>query len=142
MRADSSTEETEATKATRKKTQETSGGFRSRSRSRVIETVEPLLTSWFEIDNLAQATPTSSWRTGSRSVAHRYHEIDEVLQVQGIEDEESVNSAIKIQLHSTKEQKKKLDQMFAAQRAIYNKMVARSCEDLASRLTSRDKKTK
>eukprot|EP00644_Phytophthora_capsici_P008405 jgi/Phyca11/507297/fgenesh2_kg.PHYCAscaffold_26_\ len=142
MRADSSTEETRATKATRKKTQETSGGFRSRSRSRVTETVEPLLTSWFEIDNLAQATPTSSWRTGSRSAAHRYHEIDEVLQVQGIEDEESVNSAIKIQLHSTKEQKEKLDQMFAAQRAIYNKMVSRSCEDLASRLTSRDKKTK
>ncbi|ETL83644.1 hypothetical protein L917_16432 [Phytophthora nicotianae] len=114
-------------------------------RDRVPESqrlLEPLLTSWFDVDNLAQATLPSGWRTTFVPVAHRYHEITEDLQELDIENEESVNSVIKIRLFPTKGQKEKLDQMFAAQRAINNKMVARSRDDRASRLTSRDKAAK
>ncbi|ETM36857.1 hypothetical protein L914_16539 [Phytophthora nicotianae] len=115
------------------------------ARDRVPESqqlLEPLLTSWFDVDNLAQATPQSGWRTTSVPVAHRYHEIAEDLQELDIEYEEFFNSVIKIRLFPTKGHKEKPDQMFAAQRVIYNKMVAWSREDRTKRLTSRDKAVK
>ncbi|KAF1772471.1 hypothetical protein GQ600_5643 [Phytophthora cactorum] len=71
-------------------------------------------------------------------LAHRYSEIAEDLQALDIaEDETANNSAI-----SNQEQKEKLDQMSAAQRAIYSKIVARSRKDRATRLTSRDEAKK
>ncbi|KAK1948085.1 hypothetical protein P3T76_000375 [Phytophthora citrophthora] len=114
-------------------------------RERVPESqrlLEPLLTSWFDVDNLAQAELPSRWRLPCMSVGHRYLEMDEILKTLDVEVEESVNSVIKIRLYPTNGQKEKLDQMFAAQRAIYNQMVALSSDDRKSRLTSRDKEVK
>ncbi|KAG2770578.1 hypothetical protein JG687_00013202 [Phytophthora cactorum] len=49
---------------------------------------------------------------------------------------------IKIRLFPTRKQKEKLDQISAAQRAIYSKMVACLRKDRATRLTSRDEAKK
>ncbi|KAK1935221.1 hypothetical protein P3T76_010987 [Phytophthora citrophthora] len=61
--------------------------------------LEPLLTSWFDVDNLAQAALPSTWRLPCMSVGHCYHEIDETLKALDVEDVESVNSVIKIRLY-------------------------------------------
>ncbi|KAK1945227.1 putative transposase [Phytophthora citrophthora] len=114
-------------------------------RERVPESqrlLEPLLTSWFDVDNLAQSELPSRWRLPCMAVGHRYLEMDETLKALDVEDEESVNSVIKIRLYPTNGQKEKLDQMFAAQRAIYNKMVALSNDDRKTRLASHDKAVK
>ncbi|KAG2866823.1 hypothetical protein PC129_g946 [Phytophthora cactorum] len=113
-------------------------------RDRVPESqrvLKPPLTSWFDVDNLAQATLQHGWRTNPM-LTHRYREIAEDLQALDIAEDETANSMIKIRLFPTREQKEKLDQMFAAQRAIYNKIVARSRKDRATRLTSRDEAKK
>lgn len=56
------------------------------------------------------------------------------------------NSSIKLRLYPTDQQQNKPEQMFATNRAVYNKLVAHSTEDCAERLVvrgraNRDKKT-
>ncbi|KAK1941016.1 hypothetical protein P3T76_007722 [Phytophthora citrophthora] len=69
------------------------------------------------------------------------HITDELAEIGDVGDDDTkVNSMPKLRLYPTKEQKLKLDQLFAANRAVYNKMVAMSKEDRTTRLATRDKK--
>ncbi|RLN47459.1 hypothetical protein BBJ28_00013554 [Nothophytophthora sp. Chile5] len=58
------------------------------------------------------------------------------------ESKEPINSVIKLRLYPTTTHREKLEHMFATNRAVYNKMVARSKEDCATRLVLRGKTSK
>ncbi|KAL3664175.1 hypothetical protein V7S43_011056 [Phytophthora oleae] len=110
-------------------------------RNRVPEgqrVMEPLLTSWFKVDNFIDEDRPNPWRTSSMPPAPiARHIVDELTDL-GVfgDDATKVNSISKLRLYPTKEQKQKLDQMFAANRAVYNKLVGTSKEDRATRLAT------
>ncbi|KAK1944552.1 hypothetical protein P3T76_004464 [Phytophthora citrophthora] len=94
--------------------------------------VESLLTSWFDIRNFANDDIHGDWRTNNIPPPADTVEPDEEMADIDDEDEEDrtlVNSILKLRLFPTSIQKEKLDQMFASNRAIYNKLVACSKDD-------------
>ncbi|KAG7394763.1 hypothetical protein PHYBOEH_004691 [Phytophthora boehmeriae] len=75
--------------------------------------------------NFSDEVIHENWRTNSMPSPASVDERGEDEE----EDTVSVNSVIKLRLYPTSSQKEKLDQMFASNRAVYNKLVACSRED-------------
>lgn len=96
-----------------------------------MRVIEPLLASWVDVTNFADEERTSRWRQMRRSTPQPAQDtvIEDDEEESDEEEEETVNSVVKLRLFPTSDQRAKLDQMFAANRAIYNKLVARSRED-------------
>ncbi|KAK1947958.1 putative transposase L79 [Phytophthora citrophthora] len=97
-----------------------------------LRVVESLLTSWFDIGNFANDDIHGEWRTNNMPPPADTVEPDDEMTDTDDEDEEDstpVNSILKLRLFPTSSQKQKLDQMFASNRAIYNKLVACSKDD-------------
>ncbi|RLN87804.1 hypothetical protein BBJ28_00011735 [Nothophytophthora sp. Chile5] len=107
--------------------------------------VGPLLTSWFDVTNYSDVFRPGPWRTSRMPAALAQEDMQEDLRAVGELSEESkepINSAIKLRLYPTTTHHEKLEHMFATNRAVYNKMVARSKEDCATRLMLRGKASK
>ncbi|ETO72711.1 hypothetical protein F444_11277 [Phytophthora nicotianae P1976] len=98
--------------------------------------VDRLLTSWFDVTNFTDVFRATTWGT-MRTPS--FEDLREDLRALGelSEESKSVNSVIKIRLYPTTLQRGKLEQMFTANRAVYNKLIARSKEDRAMRLVPR-----
>ncbi|ETI37275.1 hypothetical protein F443_16718 [Phytophthora nicotianae P1569] len=98
--------------------------------------VDRLLTSWFDVTNFTDVFRATLWRT-MRTPS--FEDLQEDLRTLGelSEESKSVNSVIKIHLYPTTLQRGKLERIFAANRAVYNKLVASSKEDRAMRLVPR-----
>ncbi|RLN98186.1 hypothetical protein BBJ28_00016940 [Nothophytophthora sp. Chile5] len=107
--------------------------------------VEPLLTSWLDVTNYSDVSRSGPWRTSQMPAAHEQEDLQEDLRaVEELSEEskEPINSVIKLRLFPTTTHREKLEHMFATNRAVYNKMVARSKEDCATRLVLRGKANK
>ncbi|OWY91259.1 hypothetical protein PHMEG_00040235 [Phytophthora megakarya] len=92
-----------------------------------MRVVEPLPASWVDVTNFADEERASDWREMRRSTPQPAQDVVMEDAVESDEEEEeTVNSVVKLRLFPTSDQRAKLDQMFAANRAIY---VARSRED-------------
>ncbi|RLN05955.1 hypothetical protein BBJ28_00026818 [Nothophytophthora sp. Chile5] len=103
--------------------------------------VEPLLTSWFEVENFTDDQRSHPWRTKAMPAAPVSRAIvDELKELKVVwEPDDPVNSILKVRLYPSTCQKEKLDQMFAANRAVYNKLVGMSKIDRATRVAVKGK---
>jgi hypothetical protein len=103
-----------------------------------------LLTSWFNVVNFVDEHRPQQWRAESMPAAPVSREILDELTNLGVfmEEDVAVNSVVKLRLYPTMDQKATLDQMFAANRAVYNKLAGMSKLDQATRLCCRAKLAK
>ncbi|RLN86261.1 hypothetical protein BBJ28_00020769 [Nothophytophthora sp. Chile5] len=107
--------------------------------------VKPLLTSWLDVTNYSDVSRSGPWRTSRMPAALAQEDLQEDLRAVGELSEESkepINSVVKLRLYPTTTHREKLEHMFATNRAVYNKMAARSKEDCATRVVLQGKANK
>lgn len=115
-------------------------GKASSDQARVPESqrlVEPLLTSWFDLVNYSNVPQQTSWRTSRMPAPLPPEEPSEDARTLGKlseGDKQPVNSMLKLRLYPATSQREKLEHMFASNRAVYNKLIARSKSDCNTRL--------
>lgn len=94
--------------------------------------LSPLLTSWFGVTNFSEAR-VAPWQ--SQEVLAEVERRQAVSAVESppeqtppaeVPDADGITACVKIKLNPTPEQRRLLDNMFSTNRAIYNKIVARS----------------
>lgn len=101
---------------------------------------EPLQQSWFGVVNFATADTVEPWQTAAvlREVQHRQARAAREPELTP-PNPNATNSTTKVRLEPTLEQRKNLEQMFATNRAVYKKLVART-RQLCERRVHSDRK--
>lgn len=107
--------------------------------------LDPLLTSWFTVTNYSSVERPTGWTTERLehlwsdrevSAAHKSttEASEDIQSSMELESKPPINSSIKLRIYPAPAQRQKLDQLFATHRAVYNQLVARSKDDVATRL--------